>query len=1409
MADAIVGRVGIRVKPETTDFAKELKAKLEALERQLKIKVPVVVDDSSLNRLKAKLKGMDETVRVKVDVDDVSMNRLSNRLKNLAKDAKIKIDFEAGDLKATERLLKAFRDKQMGGLDTDALTDSLRNVKTTITADADTALAETQLDTAARDRISNLTVKVNDGGNGGKNGGFLNFASNFNEMNEFTRTIGKMLSTVSLAVPKLMLIGAAVGGLGGIALAAVSNVSGLVSSLGQLIPLGLTLPGILTGFGVGFGSLIAVLKDAPTVLADLGPAFSRLQDSMSSAYWERAAQPIRDMVNTLLPALHTPLREISGQLGQMTLGMAKMFSEAANVGRMVDIFENVRDSIDIAGDGVVTMGESILRLSQFGATYLPRLASYFNMVSFAFENWLDINLDNGNMQRWVETSIQAWKDLGRILVETVRFFGHVGDAAQRAGGLMNLGQMADGMERMNKALGGAMWQGGLTRWFEAGHRAMEGMGEGLATLGRGLYDLSFNIGDIVGAAGESFGELLGILGKIIGHPAVAGGLENFFTGIRDGLAGLSDSMPAFGSILGNVLDVAGELARTVGPTLGAAFEVLAPVFDALADALLPAIQYLGENLPDAIRTVLGPLGELVANDLIPTIADFVGRMAEKFQELGEAAGPQLAELFPQMVEIFSQLVTDVLPPLLEIFEQLIPIMGEFATEVLPHLVTLAGVVMDLLGPALEFVSDIMESHMVPAMESLIDMITGLIDGFMWLFETAEMVGEFLGQGLLLALYNLVVAWGDLNQAIEDVKLKFEEFGVAVETMVAIVSEQLQTAVIEWFTGMVTEVQTGLETVRLMFENLPMLIEMALGMVGEFLGQLAYQWMMTMAINIGTGVGTVMNWFYNLPIQIESALVSVGNIMAVQGALWFNNLRNSVIVGIASVIAYFATMPSRVTTAISVIASILSTQAATWFATLRAGVISGIASVIAYFATMPGRVTASIASIAGILAMQGMLWLNSLRNSVGRGISGVIAYFATLPGRITATLQALPGQLLTIGIQMIQGLINGIKSMAGTVATAARSVVQGAVDAARNALDIRSPSRVFMKIGAYSGEGLAKGLSGSTKQVKKAASDLAKALSQQYVKTFPNAEQFQRIVGVSREQGSKNFYRNHVAKDVAILTQYATTQDKLTERIKKANDKLKDVLKDYNQYKDSLADKFANTFSLGNLADENGAADLSQFVAHAKDALAQIKEMGKNLDALGKKGVPKDLINEIAQMGAEAGNNVAKSLLNGPSSELKDLVKTYSAIQKESDKSANAAARQMYGAGVNSAQGFINGLNSQLKALDKAAGNMAAKLILKIQTYLGIRSPSRVMMQLGYYTAEGFRVGLDGQSAKINQAMVDMVKPPSVPGMSGPSLEQQAVAGGIQISVQARADEDPTQLGRRVGEAFAREIGVFV
>src|SRR5690625_4254957 len=83
-------------------------------------------------------------------------------------------------------------------------------------------------------------------------------------------------------------------------------------------------------------------------------------------------------------------------------------------------------------------------------------------------------------------------------------------------------------------------------------------------------------------------------------------------------------------------------------------------------------------------------------------------------------------------------------------------------------------------------------------------------------------------------------------------------------------------------------------------------------------------------------------------------------------------------------------------------------------------------------------------------------------------------------------------LKKIGKDIIQGLINGIKSKITAVGNAVKDVTSKITGKIKGILGIASPARLLVKFGMWSGEGLAKGIEQSTKLVDRATEYMAEA-----------------------------------------------------------------------------------------------------------------------------------------------------------------------------------------------------------------------------------------------------------------------------------------------------------------------------
>lgn len=160
-------------------------------------------------------------------------------------------------------------------------------------------------------------------------------------------------------------------------------------------------------------------------------------------------------------------------------------------------------------------------------------------------------------------------------------------------------------------------------------------------------------------------------------------------------------------------------------------------------------------------------------------------------------------------------------------------------------------------------------------------------------------------------------------------------------------------------------------------------------------------------------------------------------------------------------------------------------------------INLLAELAAIFAGQVARVLTAIVVpalnvVAALLRGDFSGAFRALKELVGNVISFVKDQFTKLPGQILGAVANFGSLLVSAGRDLIQGMINGIKQMAGSLVDSAKGVVSGAINGAKSLLGIKSPSRVFYVIGTQTGQGLVNGLDAMASKVGDAASNMAAA-----------------------------------------------------------------------------------------------------------------------------------------------------------------------------------------------------------------------------------------------------------------------------------------------------------------------------
>ena len=149
-------------------------------------------------------------------------------------------------------------------------------------------------------------------------------------------------------------------------------------------------------------------------------------------------------------------------------------------------------------------------------------------------------------------------------------------------------------------------------------------------------------------------------------------------------------------------------------------------------------------------------------------------------------------------------------------------------------------------------------------------------------------------------------------------------------------------------------------------------------------------------------------------------------------------------------------------------------------------------------------------------------------------------------------------LYEIGRNVIQGLINGIGSLASDVWEKVKSIGNGITNTIKSTLGIHSPSRVMRQIGLWTGEGLVIGMEQSSPKVQKAMESIGDgilAVSDKYQKEYTNLlDEFNRKNEDKNEKTLEKIYKihNNAAKKKRKLTKQEQQEIALLEASYKDN-----------------------------------------------------------------------------------------------------------------------------------------------------------------------------------------------------------------------------------------------------------------
>ncbi|MDW8805613.1 hypothetical protein P1P68_12675 [Streptomyces scabiei] len=512
------------------------------------------------------------------------------------------------------------------------------------------------------------------------------------------------------------------------------------------------------------------------------------------------------------------------------------------------------------------------------------------------------------------------------------------------------------------------------------------------------------------------------------------------------------------------------------------------------------------------------------------------------------------------------------------------------------------------------------------------------------------------------------------------------------------------------------------------------------------------------------------------------MVAVGPLLSVLGELFVQALAaiTPVLMPVITFVGRLAQilageLATRITTivvpALQTITSLLQGDFSGAFENAKRVASGMVGTVVRLFSSLPGQILTALATLVGTLQEKGRAagaaLLKALRDKVGDAVEAVKG----LPGRARDGLGNLGSYLASAGRDLIAGMIGGVREKAGDLASAAADVVGDAIGAAKSALGISSPSKVFAVIGRQTGQGFIKGLTGTREKISSTTKAIAASITKAFKGTGSRTDD--RLVGLV-ERGNKRLQslakqRDVIAKKIADAQKFAT----------------------------DLAAKARATGSLSSIVQPDFFAP-SSVEKQMRKSLAQIKAFSANVAKLQKKGLSKALIRQILEMGPEAGAQFAASLAGADQATIKRFNKLQSQIGSASTKLGKQGADMLYDSGKKAGEGFLTGLKAQQKNIEKLMLSIAKGMQRAIRKALGIKSPARRLIPDGANTVLGLVEGVRRAMPQLDTVMGDVAG-----RMAAPDFRQLGVGSVRGVAGGQVVNYSPTFVFRAEGPIGSR------
>ena len=909
-----------------------------------------------------------------------------------------------------------------------------------------------------------------------------------------------------------------------------------------------------------------------------------------------------------------------------------------------------------------------------------------------------------------------------------------------------------------------------------------------------MKDVQKELGVEVDASSMSFGNIvnaisvmqssMGIAGTTAKEAAstISGSLNMTKASWSNLLTGMADDSANFDGLINNFVESALTFGKNILPRIQTTIQGMAKMVSGLLQQLLPPIlemlpQMITETLPLIVQSVETVISTVLT--LLPQIVSALSGLIPQIVESLTSLLPQLIQSGMSMVASLMDGIAAALPDIINMIPELIQNLVDVIVTNLPLLIE-SGI--GLLNALIE--------GLMTAIPTLIEYVPQIIQLLLAAFMTNLPLILQAGVNILLSLI------AGLTQAIP-MLIKYIPTIISsiVTTLMHLLPQILQSGIqillalingiVQMMPALVNYIPEIINTIlTVLTENLPLIIEMGINTLVSLINGIveAIPQLMEMLPTLITTIVTVLT--QNLPKIIQMGIKILVKLI--------NGLTQA--------------LPQLISMLPTIISTIVQVLMENLPLILKMGVdilmelISGIGSVLGSLGEMMLKVGSAI--LDAVIELPGKMLeiggniVEGIWEGISDGYEWIKGKIKGWVGNVTEFIMKLfgihsPSTVMRdqVGKNLVLGISEGITKNTKSV-TKAFNKLQKAVlgslkksnvdyeEAGKESVTAfnnsvkktieNSKNSVKKSVDTYFGNLISaseKGTADLQKQYEKASSKSAKArLKTQIANSKAETKQLKELYNKFGKEVITEYEKVLESATKGVTDKLQTNISNLTSNLQDALDDVQDKITTMQKNFSSYGDLFKST------SDEFILFDL-------QDQINALDTFNNRLTALKNRGIAQELIDEIAGMDVDEGNLYMNKLLSMSDSELSKYNQLYlTKLQKSIDipkkfyadqiasikenytsKIADAfreAESQITTIGEQVMSGFIKGMSDA--KYTNSIKDIAKSITATMKEALGIHSPSKVFEELGFYSGEGFNIGLAEELKDINSVIASAI-----------------------------------------------------